>query len=131
MRASQKFDAPKANGASDSIPSEVTTVALVQHADERASATQQEAQKAITNAKKSKDDDDSDMLSLDDLKCCIFFKGDATDENDFLMCDGEGCFRAHHMHCLPTTLTQEEAKAKDDWFCPLCTTMATPLNSLQ
>jgi hypothetical protein len=131
MRASQKFDAPKANGASDSIPSEVTTVALVQHADELASATQQEAQKAITNAKKSKDDDDSDMLSLDDLKCCIFFKGDATDENDFLMCDGEGCFRAHHMHCLPTTLTQEEAKAKDDWFCPLCTTMAKLIASVQ
>jgi hypothetical protein len=35
------------------------------------------------------------------------------------------------MHCLPTTLTQEEAKAKDDWFCPLCTTMAKLIASVQ
>jgi hypothetical protein len=126
-----KFDAPKAEGASGGIPSEVTTVTLDQNADESASATQQEDQKAIANGNKSKDDDDNDMISLDDLKCCICFKGDATDENDVLMCDGEGCFRAHHMHCLPTPLTQQEAEAEDDWFCPLCTAMAKLIASVQ
>ena len=27
-------------------------------------------------------DDDSDVISLDDLRCCVCWKGDATDEND-------------------------------------------------
>jgi ribosomal protein L37AE/L43A len=49
----------------------------------------------VTHAKNMPEDhDDDDLISLDELKCCICFRGDATDENDLILCDGVGCFRA-------------------------------------
>ena len=39
------------------------------------------------------------------------------------MCDGLGCFRAHHMHCHAPIITPTQAQEEDDWFCPLCTTL--------
>lgn len=82
------------------------------------------------NHSKSAEDDDSG-ISLDDLKCCICFRGEATDENDLLMCDGVGCFRAYHMHCLSPIMTPEKAEAEDDWFCPICTALAKLVAEVQ
>eukprot|EP00546_Thalassionema_frauenfeldii_P010820 CAMPEP_0178931208 /NCGR_PEP_ID=MMETSP0786-20121207/21773_1 /TAXON_ID=186022 /ORGANISM="Thalassionema frauenfeldii, Strain CCMP 1798" /LENGTH=657 /DNA_ID=CAMNT_0020608041 /DNA_START=38 /DNA_END=2012 /DNA_ORIENTATION=+ len=75
----------------------------------------------------SAEDDDSG-ISLDDLKCCICFRGEATDE---IMCDGVGCFRAYHMHCLSPVMTPEKAEAEDDWFCPICTALAKLVAEVQ
>ena len=53
------------------------------------------------------------------------------DENDVVMCDGEDCFRAHHMHCLSPPLTPEEREQEENWFCILCTFTAKLLASVQ
>ena len=74
--------------------------------------------------------EDDDLISLDELKCCICFQGDATDENDVILCDGKGCFRAHHMHCLPQPILSED-DLPNDWFCPLCTTVAQVMHQVQ
>jgi ribosomal 50S subunit-associated protein YjgA (DUF615 family) len=80
----------------------------------------------------AKDIEDDDMISLDELKCCICFKGDATDENDLFLCDGAGCFRAYHMLCVSPHITDVGEEHEDeDWFCPLCTCMASLLAEVQ
>jgi hypothetical protein len=84
--------------------------------------------------KKGHDDDlGDDGISLDDLKCCICHVGDASDENDLIMCDGCGCYRAYHMHCLqpPVTLHDLENTTSDDWFCPLCSSLAETMLTIQ
>lgn len=79
------------------------------------------------------DSSNSSGISLDDLVCCICLIGDATDENDLLLCDGKGCFRAYHMNCLEPRVTQEEVEATEgeDWFCPLCTNLAECMHMIQ
>ncbi|MEM1010460.1 MAG: hypothetical protein AAGJ35_15815, partial [Myxococcota bacterium] len=84
----------------------------------------------IDPTKKKQEEDD--LLSLDDLKCCVCLEGHATDENDVLMCDGAQCFRSHHMKCLPKPLTPQTVGDEDeDWFCPLCTQLAELLAKVQ
>jgi hypothetical protein len=34
-----------------------------------------------------------------------------------LLCDGRGCTRAYHLHCLQPPLT---AVPKGQWLCPIC-----------
>jgi hypothetical protein len=47
--------------------------------------------------------------------------GDATDENDVILCDGQNCHRAFHMKCVfPAVSEQELGDENEDWFCPLC-----------
>ncbi|KAI2506129.1 hypothetical protein MHU86_8264 [Fragilaria crotonensis] len=77
------------------------------------------------------DDDDSSGISLDDLKCAVCFKGDATDDNDLLMCDGQDCFRSHHMHCHAPIITECDAQNEEDWFCPLCKSLAKLVADVQ
>jgi hypothetical protein len=91
------------------------------------------AEVVISNDKKKSDkDDDDDLISLDELRCCICFKGDATDENDLILCDGAGCFRAYHMQCvIPHITNVGEEHEDEDWFCPLCTCMASLLAEVQ
>jgi len=69
---------------------------------------------------------DSSGVSLDDLKCTCCNEGHASHENDLLLCDGENCYRAFHMHCLEPKLTPEELASdeNDNWFCPLCSAHA-------
>lgn len=43
------------------------------------------------------DASNSSGVSLDNLRCACCLKGHASDDNDLLMCDGVGCFRAFHM----------------------------------
>jgi len=74
------------------------------------------------NSNVDKDDDDDDSgITLDDLRCCVCFVGDATDENDVILCDGAGCCRAFHMQCVvPHVKPQDIENEDEDWFCPLC-----------
>ncbi len=69
---------------------------------------------------------DSSGVSLDDLKCTCCNEGHSSNENDLLLCDGENCYRAFHMHCLEPKLTPEELASdeNDNWFCPLCSAHA-------
>ena len=84
-----------------------------------------------SKTKEDNQEDDDDMISLDDLQCCICFRGDATDDNDLILCDGEGCFRAYHMQCVSPHITALEAEEEEDWFCPLCTAMAKLIANVQ
>lgn len=46
------------------------------------------------------DGNDNDGISLDNqLQCCACVKGKCSDDNDLLLCDGKGCYRAYHMQC--------------------------------
>eukprot|EP00985_Skeletonema_marinoi_P014774 scaffold7522_cov202-Skeletonema_marinoi.AAC.29 len=76
---------------------------------------------------------DSSGVSLDDLKCSCCHGGAATDDNDMLLCDGIGCYRAFHMQCLEPKVTFEEVEAGEDeaWFCPLCTAHANLVHYAQ
>ena len=67
-----------------------------------------------TAAKKKKDDDDDSGITLDDLQCCICMIGDASDDNDVILCDGIGCYRAYHMKCVYPHVTPEEIADEDD-----------------
>jgi hypothetical protein len=72
-----------------------------------------------------KEDDDDSGISLDDLKCCVCFVGDATDDNDVLLCDGQGCCRAFHMACIfPQVQAKDLEDEEEDWFCPLCSAIS-------
>jgi PHD-finger len=87
-----------------------------------------------TLARDQVDDENDDGISLDELKCCVCLKGECSDENDLLLCDGNGCFRAYHMECLHPHVSPETAAedhADDDWFCPLCETLADVLYQIQ
>ena len=79
------------------------------------------------------DGSSSSGVSLDDAKCCICLIGDATDENDLLLCDGLGCCRAYHMECLEPRVSLAELEGKDDedWFCPLCSGLADCMHTIQ
>ncbi|KAL9184867.1 hypothetical protein ACHAXT_002644 [Thalassiosira profunda] len=74
------------------------------------------------------DDDASDDsgVSLDDLACWVCHGAHATDENDMLLCDGRGCYRAFHMQCLEPRIGPADCSSEDDdWFCPLCAAHGT------
>eukprot|EP00804_Cyclotella_cryptica_P024968 CCRYP_015508-RA/>CCRYP_015508-RA protein AED:0.06 eAED:0.06 QI:133/1/1/1/1/1/6/1103/1440 len=64
----------------------------------------------------------SSGVSLDNLRCACCLTGNASDENDLLLCDGLGCYRAYHMCCVEPKLTPEDLAADENehWFCPLC-----------
>jgi hypothetical protein len=89
------------------------------------------AEVVIVNEKKKsmlRDDKDNDMILLDKLKCCLSFKGDATDENTLILCSGAGCFQAYHMQCVSLHITNVGEEDEDDnWVCPLCTCVASLL----
>jgi hypothetical protein len=70
---------------------------------------------------KNDDDDGSSGISLDDLQCSVCMIGDASDENDVILCDGQSCHRAFHMKCVYPHITEKDLEDEDqDWFCPLC-----------
>ncbi len=72
---------------------------------------------------------DSDESGIDpqEIICwlCRDKSGDDADDNDndVLLCDGQGCFRAFHMKCVSPVLTQDyiaELGDDDNWLCPFC-----------
>jgi hypothetical protein len=91
--------------------------------------------KSQAASKKSTDNakgDDDSGISLDDLKCCVCHQGTATDDNDLILCDGSGCYRAYHMKCCkPEVTAQDLEDENDDWFCPICSGLADLLMLIQ
>jgi PHD-finger len=105
---------------------------------QRRCATHPQAQLSSPKASKPTtykpvDDCDEDSgISLDDLQCCICKTGEATDENDLVLCDREGCCRAFHMQCVWPRLSMEALEENDDdWFCPLCQALSNILSEIQ
>jgi hypothetical protein len=87
-----------------------------------------------TKKKKDDDDDDDDDsgITLDDLQCCVCFIGDSSDENDVLLCDGQGCYRAFHMKCIQPQVNPKDILEEDeDWFCPLCSCISNMIHDVQ
>lgn len=83
-------------------------------------------------APKSASNDDDSGVSLDDLRCCVCHTNEATDENDLIMCDGAGCYRAYHMKCIkPEVKASDLENEHDDWFCPICESLAKHLLLVQ
>ena len=71
-------------------------------------------------------------ISLDDLTCWNCHGSHATDENDMLLCDGRGCYRAFHMKCVEPKIAHDDVGDEDDdWFCPLCTANANLMHYTQ
>ena len=78
------------------------------------------------------DDDDDSGITLDDLKCSVCLTGESTDENDVILCDGQGCYRAFHMKCVHPAVTEQDIENEDDdWFCPLCLSISTLTHKMQ
>ena len=75
--------------------------------------------------------DDDSGISLDNLQCCICHASTSTDENDLVMCDSSGCYRAYHMKCLHPPLTPDHVENDDDWFCPICSSLAETMLAIQ
>ncbi|KAL7576427.1 hypothetical protein ACA910_018230 [Epithemia clementina (nom. ined.)] len=107
----------------------------------KASSMQKEFAKGRTDhpdnkkgrAKGGVGDDTDSGVTLDNLHCCVCHTDHATDENDLVMCDGTGCYRAYHMKCLKPELTLADLENEDspDWFCPLCMALSRTLLSIQ
>lgn len=113
--------------ASNTVPAEIS---LTINSETQANS---EPAQSITDQSKpiAKHDGDSG-ISLDNLRCCVCHQSDATDENDMIMCDGCGCYRAYHMRCLQPHVKPEEVEnEEDDWFCPLCSTLADMMLLIQ
>ena len=87
--------------------------------------------KKNSNLNKNDNNDDDSGISLHDLKCCVCFCGDCSDENDLLMCDGQNCYRAFHMRCLYPPVENVDENDDSDWFCPYCQTIAELLLKVQ
>eukprot|EP00536_Pseudo-nitzschia_multiseries_P007431 jgi/Psemu1/195581/e_gw1.175.12.1 len=69
--------------------------------------------------------DDDSGITLDDLQCSICMIGDATDDNDVILCDGKDCHRAYHMKCVYPAIKPEDIENEDEnWFCPICSNVA-------
>ena len=77
--------------------------------------------------------EDTPEIGCEEVRCCVCYSGEATDENDVLLCDGEGCFRAMHMKCTTPNVTKEELEKHpdDNWFCCYCTAFAHLIYQVQ
>ena len=49
--------------------------------------------------------------------CSFCLESEVTEDNDILLCDGEGCYRAYHYSCLNPAVTKNELDALEEWFC--------------
>lgn len=76
----------------------------------------------LSHEKSSSDFDDDSGVSLDDLTCCICLENHASDENDLVLCDAAGCYRAWHQRCCKPEICDLD---DDDWFCPFCKGLAS------
>ena len=84
-----------------------------------------QGEKKKTESVKIGSDDDDSGITLDDLQCAVCMVGDATDENDVILCDGKDCHRAFHMKCVYPHVKPEDIENEDeDWFCPICSKSA-------
>lgn len=117
MAEDEKAKADAAVASSETVPTEIIL-------DRKTGKCAKSQSSEVTRESKATKDDDSG-ISLDDLKCCICLANDATDDNDLILCDGKGCYRAYHMQCVvPHVKPDEVGEENDDWFCPLCQALA-------
>ena len=66
---------------------------------------------------KDRIEEDTGEVDVEDVVCARCRDGDATDENDILICDGY-CDRAFHQRCVVPPVKTDEIP--DEWMCPLC-----------
>ena len=66
---------------------------------------------------------EEDELSIDHLTCVQCHLSTSCDDNDLLLCDGAGCFRAVHQKCVHPHVGQEDLHEDVDWFCPFCSAL--------
>lgn len=65
-------------------------------------------------------------------QCCRCNGGDESADNDILLCDHSGCYRAYHQKCLrPIVLTKDIPAGDDPWFCHQCNCLSDCLQILQ
>ena len=65
--------------------------------------------------------DADDRIPVDEIPCAHCRSVDCDSDNDIVMCDRKGCFRAYHQHCQNPPITREEI-ANDEavWYCRQC-----------
>lgn len=65
--------------------------------------------------------DEDGMVDMEQIACSKCGSGEATDDNDILLCDRAGCNRAYHQKCLdPPLETAVSENPDEDWFCWQC-----------
>jgi hypothetical protein len=127
-RTAEAKKAHDKTSATSAPPQEIVVPA--QKMSKKAAAAPRKEACAKKSSKTTEDDEDSG-ISLDDLQCCVCRTSEATDENDLVLCDGEGCFRAYHAHCLQPALKESDLDEDVDWCCPLCCALADNLLVIQ
>ena len=68
------------------------------------------------------EEDEEGNIELEDITCSACGEMEAED-NDILLCDKEGCYRAYHQKCLVPNINNEALQSEKDWFCWECETV--------
>jgi PHD-finger len=76
--------------------------------------------------------DEDGQIDLEYVLCTKCGTSDTTDENDLVLCDNTGCFRAYHQECLEPHVSSDvfEEDEDSDWFCWQCECIADCLEML-
>jgi PHD-finger len=64
--------------------------------------------------------DEDDQIDLETVACTACASNDSTDDNDIVLCDMAGCFRAYHQACLQPPMDASVFEQEGDWFCWQC-----------
>lgn len=66
-------------------------------------------------------EEDEASIDVEEVACSICGVFESYDENDIVMCDRTGCFRAFHVLCTDPPMKPEDLGGPDDdWFCHQC-----------
>mmetsp|Transcript_18313 Transcript_18313/g.57606 ORF Transcript_18313/g.57606 Transcript_18313/m.57606 type:complete len:333 (+) Transcript_18313:54-1052(+) len=65
-------------------------------------------------------DDDDGSVDVETVGCSKCRKFESSDDDDILLCDRAGCFRAWHVSCAEVQNDELNDDPEDDWFCPIC-----------
>ncbi|CAM9413740.1 unnamed protein product, partial [Hapterophycus canaliculatus] len=77
-------------------------------------------------------EDGEGNIEVDEILCTKCNLGDSDDNNDILLCDFEGCFRAYHQNCLsPPIKPGAFPGGEQDWFCWQCECLMDCLEMLE
>eukprot|EP00892_Ulva_mutabilis_P001709 jgi/Ulvmu1/11539/UM078_0029.1 len=67
---------------------------------------------------------EEEELPVEHIKCSACDNGESEEDNDILLCDGEGCNRCYHVQCVPFRSDLDLQALLDDeesgWLCPAC-----------
>jgi PHD-finger len=76
--------------------------------------------------------DEDGQIDLEYVLCTKCGTSETTDENDLVLCDNTGCFRAYHQECLEPHVSSDvfEEDEDSDWFCWQCECIADCLEML-